>query len=77
MNTDHKGNDMATTTIPLNSLTETRGTLRYWNGAETVIQSGWFRLADDGHTILARKPRGTWVWRIANIDDAAAFYVGA
>ena len=63
--------------IPLNCLTETRGTLYYWNGAEVVSLQGWFRLADDGRTILARKPRGTWVWQVANMDDATAFYAGA
>jgi hypothetical protein len=66
-----------TTSIPLNRDTETRGTLSYWNGCEVVSQSGWFRLADNGRTILARKPRGTWVWQIANLEDATAFYIGA
>lgn len=66
-----------TTSIPLNRDTETRGTLFYWNGFDVVSQAGWFRLADDGHTILARKPRGNSVWRISNMEDATAFFVGA
>jgi hypothetical protein len=57
--------------------TETKGTLHYWNGLDVVSIPGWFRIAEDGHTVVARKNRGTWVWRLTDVDNVRAFYSGA
>ena len=55
---------------------EQRGTLTYLHpNGEVQVMDGWFMLAMNNTTVVARKPRGRNRWQFCGITDVLAFEV--